>query len=251
MRYFLELSYDGQPFHGWQRQPNASSVQEVLENSISTIIRQDITLTGAGRTDTGVHARQMYAHFDSEIEIKDKEVFIRSLNRMIGKSIAIKRLILVDDNAHSRFDAIERSYKYFIIYEKNPFLRNTAWFSPCALDVHKMNEAAMLLIDTKDFTSFAKLHSDTKTNFCDVRKAEWQIYENIYGTPGIVFNITADRFLRNMVRAIVGTLVEVGREKITIPQFKDIIRSADRGSAGMSMPAEGLFLWEVKYSYIN
>ncbi len=251
MRYFIEFCYDGIPYHGWQRQPNAISVQEVLEKSMSTILRHEVLLTGAGRTDSGVHARQMYAHFDTLSEIRNGDSFLRSLNRMIGRSIAVRRLIRVEETAHARFDASERTYKYFVIYKKSPFLRESAWLSPSVLDTDKMNQAAKLLIETHDFTSFAKLHSDTKTNVCDVRNAYWVKYENSFGVPGIVFTISADRFLRNMVRAVVGTLVEVGRGKINVEDFRNIILSADRCSAGTSMPGEGLFLWEVKYPYIS
>lgn len=250
MRYFIELSYDGLPFHGWQRQPNAVSVQGVLEKSLSTIFRHDIEIVGAGRTDTGVHARKMYAHFDVDKPIDKEYEVIRSINRMCGKSIAVRRLIPVNCDAHARFDACERTYKYFVIYEKSPFLKDLSWWCPKELDVDLMNEAAELLLLTKDFTSFAKLHSDVKTNICDVRRAEWSVYENQYDIPGIVFTISADRFLRNMVRAVVGTLVEVGRRKITVNDFSGIINSLNRCNAGTSMPGEGLFLWDVKYPYI-
>lgn len=250
MRYFLEISYNGIPFHGWQRQPNAVSVQEELERSLSIVFQKEILITGAGRTDTGVHARQMFAHFDVPGLIEDDKTLIRSLNRLCGPNIAIKRIISVAKDAHARFDASERTYKYFIIYQKSPFLKDFSWFSPTPLDLDRMNEAARLLLDTKDFTSFAKLHTDVKTNICDVRRAYWENYENLEGVPGIVFTISADRFLRNMVRAIVGTLVEVGRGKKSVSDFRSVIESADRCTAGTSMPGEGLFLWEVKYPYI-
>lgn len=250
MRYFLELSYDGLPFHGWQRQPNAVTVQELLEDSLATILRTPTSVTGAGRTDTGVHARKMYAHFDSNRELKDEKLFLRSLNRLVGRSIAIHRLFHVADDAHARFDAIERTYKYFVIFDKCPFLRHYSWLSPSHLDIVKMNEASLILTRTEDFTSFAKLHSDVKTNICKVRKAQWDIFDNNYEIPGMVFTISADRFLRNMVRAIVGTLVEVGRGKMTVEEFEEVILKADRCAAGTSMPPEGLFLWDVKYKYI-
>lgn len=250
MRYFIEFAYDGGAFHGWQRQPNALSVQQTLEEALATILGVPTPLTGAGRTDTGVHARQMYAHFDSEEYITDRRRFLRSLNRMAGRDIAVRQLIPVEDDAHARFDATERSYKYFITFEKSPFLRDYAWESPRPLNIYKMNEAASMLLDICDFTSFAKLHSDTKTNICDVRYAHWEPFANQYSVPGIVFTITADRFLRNMVRAIVGTLVDVGRNRLSVEDFKNIIDARDRCSAGTSMPPQALFLWDVKYPFI-
>lgn len=251
MRYFLELSYDGTDFHGWQRQPNALSVQQRIEEALTTVMRKVTPIVGAGRTDTGVHARRMYAHFDTDKLIERPDAFLRGLNRMVGQSIALRRLILVADDAHARFDATERSYKYFVIFEKSPFLRDSSWWSPAALDVDKMNQAAGLLLNVDDFTSFSKLHTDVKTNICDVRHACWESYENPLGVPGIVFTIKADRFLRNMVRAVVGTLVDVGRGKLSLEEFTAVIDAKDRCAAGTSMPAEGLFLWDVKYPYIK
>lgn len=250
MRYFLRLSYSGAPFHGWQYQPNAGSVQQTIEESMSVILRNPVEIVGAGRTDTGVNARTMYAHFDIDSPIQDSEKFLRSLNRMVGNDISIEDLIPVHDEAHARFDALEREYKYFIIYRKSPFLKSASFYSPVILDLEKMNEAASALMETQDFTSFAKLHSDSKTNICDLRHAEWKEFSNPYGVPGIVFTIRADRFLRNMVRAIVGTLVEVGRGKISSSEFEDIIRKRDRCAAGASMPPQALFLWDIKYPYI-
>lgn len=258
MRYFIRLSYNGAPFHGWQYQPNAVSVQETIEKSLSVLARQPIDITGAGRTDAGVHARCMYAHFDWPEEIADSRKFLLSLNRLSGRDIAFHEVISVSNDAHARFDAIERTYKYFVIFEKSPFIYPFSWHSPSYLDIDIMNEAAKFLLNTKDFTSFAKLHSDAKTNICDVRHAEWTSLnskgidapEISLPKEGIVFTITADRFLRNMVRAVVGTLVDVGRGKINIDGFKDIIERKDRCSAGTSMPAEALFLWDIKYPYI-
>ena len=189
MRYFLKLAYNGAPFHGWQSQPNAVSVQQSIEEALSTILRSEISITGAGRTDTGVNARIMYAHFDSTEKIEDKRRFLLSLNRLVGKDISIEDLIPVHDDAHTRFDATEREYRYFISFEKSPFLSDFSWFSPCMLDVDAMNKAASLLLETSDFTSFAKLHSDAKTNICDVRKAEWHQWDNEYGIRGIYFII--------------------------------------------------------------
>lgn len=259
MRYFLRLSYNGSRFHGWQSQPNATSVQQTIEDSLAVLYSRPVALTGAGRTDAGVHARCMFAHFDLEEGIADKRRFLLSLNRLSGHDIAIHDVIPVADDAHARFDATERTYKYFVSFEKSPFLYPFCWHCPAKLDVDKMNEAAQYLLQVDDFTSFAKLHSDAKTNICDVRHAVWTDLHQQDSTSsgislpvdGIVFTISADRFLRNMVRAVVGTLVDVGRGKIGIDGFKKIIESKDRCSAGVSMPACALFLWDVKYPYIN
>jgi len=255
MRYFIRLAYNGEKFHGWQSQPGAITVQQKVEEALSTVMRFPIAVVGAGRTDAGVHARCMYAHFDSPVSVADKGKLLVSLNRLAGKDIAFFDIIEVPDGAHARFDAIERTYKYFVTFEKSPFLYPFSWHSPSRLDMEKMNRAASLLLDTKDFSSFAKLHSDAKTNICDVRKAIWtpldsidNLMDQIYlPKSGIVFTITADRFLRNMVRAVVGTLVDVGRGKIDIDGFREIIHKRDRCSAGTSMPAGALFLWDVKY----
>ena len=259
MRYFLKLAYNGAPFHGWQSQPNAISIQSTIEDAVTKILREKIAIVGAGRTDTGVNAREMYAHFDFDRDIKDKKKFILSLNSMVGKDIGIEEIIIVDKDAHARFDATERTYKYFVSFKKNAFQKEYSWKSPSFLNIDLMNQAADILKQTKDFTSFAKLHSDAKTNFCDVRVAEWQYIEKdkeafeFIGNldNGIVFTITADRFLRNMVRAIVGTLIEVGRGKMSLSQFKDVIDKKNRSSAGTSMPAHALFLWRVKYPFIH
>lgn len=257
MRYFLRLAYNGEKFHGWQSQPNAVSVQGRIEESLSTLARFPVTVTGAGRTDTGVHARRTYAHFDMPAPIDDPRRFLLSANRLAGKDISFEALIPVADGAHARFDATERTYKYFVSFGKTPFLHPFCWQSPSGLDIDKMNEAASLLLSVTDFTSFAKLHSDSKTNICDVRKAEWTPMDesgDLRGlmppADGIVFTISADRFLRNMVRAVVGTLVDVGRGKIGIARFREIIEEKDRCSAGTSMPPGALFLWDVSYPYI-
>lgn len=258
MRFFLELAYNGLAFHGWQIQPNADSVQEKVESALSTILRQEIKITGAGRTDTGVHARQMFAHFDYQDDIQDKEKWILSLNRLVGKDIFIKNIYKVSEDAHARFDANQRTYKYFISFSKSPFLRDFYWHSPTSLDLEAMNSASQILLNISDFTSFAKLHSDVKTNICDVREAGWKEIKkdeeagSFLGqlNDGIVFTISADRFLRNMVRAIVGTLVDVGRHKISIERFNQIILDKNRCSAGTSMPPQALFLWNVSYPYL-
>lgn len=251
MRYFLKLSYRGAPFHGWQRQPNAISVQQTIEEALTTILRKETPVTGAGRTDTGVNARVMYAHFDTDDAIEDKKKFLLSLNRLCGHDIALEDLIEVSAEAHARFDATKRTYRYFVSFEKSPFLYPLCWHSPSQLDVAQMNKAAELMLETEDFTSFAKLHSDAKTNICHVTEAGWEPWQNSFGTPGIVFVISADRFLRNMVRAVVGTLVDVGRGKLSIEDFAGIIEQKDRCSAGTSMPGEALYLWDVEYPYIE
>lgn len=253
MRYFLKLSYNGARFHGWQSQPNAESVQQKTEEALSVVTRLPVSVTGAGRTDAGVHAREMFAHFDLPQEVADKGRFLLSLNRLAGRDIAFHDLIRVADDAHARFDAIERSYRYFVTFGKSAFLYPYSWQSPSRLDMEKMNEAAALLTSTSDFTSFAKLHSDAKTNICDVREAVWAPVggDALFPSDSIVFTITADRFLRNMVRAVVGTLVDVGRGKLSVDGFREIIGRKDRCAAGTSMPPEALFLWSVKYPYIN
>lgn len=251
MRYFLKLAYRGAPFHGWQRQPNASSVQQTIEEALATILRAEVPIVGAGRTDTGVNARCMYAHFDMPAAAVPKEpaALLRGLNRICGPDIALQSLIPVPDDAHARFDATERTYKYFVTESKSPFLYPLAWHSPVSLDIEMMNRAAEMLLTTDDFTSFAKLHSDAKTNICDVRHALWTRCDSaITGEPMLVFTITADRFLRNMVRAVTGTLVEVGRGKMTLDGFARVIEAKDRCAAATSMPACALTLWEVKYA---
>lgn len=244
MRYFIKLAYNGANFHGWQSQPNADSVQESLEKALSTVLRAEIAVTGAGRTDAGVNAAMMYAHFDVDEEIGDTELLVVKLNSIVGKDIAIYKVFRVHDDAHARFDATARTYKYFIHTEKSPFLYPFSWKANCKLDFELMNKAAEKLYDFIDFTSFSKLHTDVKTNNCKITYARWEQVGEQW-----VFTITADRFLRNMVRAIVGTLVDVGRRKISVDQFCEIIENKNRCSAGTSMPGNALFLWDVKYPY--
>lgn len=259
MRYFLKLAYNGKAFHGWQSQPNAESVQSAIERAMSTIMRRDISIVGAGRTDTGVHARRMYAHFDTPEEIKDKNNFLLSLNSLIGKDIVFYDIIKVEEDAHARFDATQREYKYFISNSKDPFIKDYFWRTHSNLNLQAMNEAAQMLLETEDFTSFAKLHSDAKTNICRVSKAVWkpieedpEAFEFLGGmNNGFVFTISADRFLRNMVRAVVGTLVEVGRNKMNLDGFSKVISRKDRCCAGTSMPANALFLWDITYPFIS
>lgn len=243
-RYFMHLAYNGAPYHGWQRQPNACSVQEELEKALSTVLRQPVAVTGAGRTDTGVNARCMYAHFDVEKEIADTSRLVASLNSIVGRDIAVYSIVRVADDAHARFDATSRTYKYFIGKQKSPFGYHFAWTPPYALDLEAMNTAAAHLFDYTDFTSFSKLHTDVKTNNCRIDYARWDDEGD-----RLVFTVTADRFLRNMVRAIVGTLVDVGRHKITVEQFCQIIERKNRCEAGTSVPGNALFLWDITYPY--
>lgn len=246
MRYFLKLAYNGANYHGWQSQPNAESVQECIEKALSMVLREPIAITGAGRTDAGVNAAVMYAHFDVNEPLKDTTTLVMRLNSILGKDIAIYDVLPVHDDAHARFDATARTYKYFVHTEKSPFLYPFSWKATCKLDFDLMNEAAELLKGYTDFTSFSKLHTDVATNNCKITHARWEQEGGQW-----VFTITADRFLRNMVRAIVGTLVDVGRGKLTIEQFCQVIEKKDRCSAGTSMPGNALFLWKVEYPYID
>ncbi len=245
MRYFMHLAYRGEPFHGWQSQPNAVSVQSTIEDALAKIMREPIKIVGAGRTDAGVNAHSMIAHFDVSSPIANVDAMVRGLNSLVGRDIAIYSIKPVHDEAHARFDAVLRTYHYYAHSAKSPFCYDLSWQAPATLDYDKMNEAAKILLEVDDFTSFAKLHADNKTNICKVTYAKWKPL----GDGRWVFVITADRFLRNMVRAVVGTLVEVGRGKITIDDFRRIIDEKDRCSAGTSMPGQALFLWEVKYPY--
>lgn len=243
MRYFIEFSYNGKKYFGYQIQPNEITVQEELEKALSTILRQEIKTTGAGRTDTGVHAKKMFAHFDFEADLNENLPY--QLNSFLPPDIAVKRIFKVKDYFHARFDATFRTYEYYISMEKNPFTRDSAWqMWKRNLDVEKMNEACKILLEYEDFTSFAKLHTDNKTNFCKIYKAEWE--EN--GTE-LKFTVSADRFLRNMVRAIVGTMVEIGSGKIQPEDLRRIIEEKNRNAAGTSAPAQGLFLVDVGYNW--
>lgn len=243
-RFFISISYRGSCFHGWQRQPGDRSVQQTIEDAFSTVLRIPVSIVGAGRTDTGVNARIMYAHLDlpSADLVADSKRILNGVNRLCGNDIAVHSIFPVPETAHARFDAVERTYRYFTHTEKNPFSYPLSWQSPPGLDYENMNKAAEILLETEDFTSFSKLHTDVKTNICKVTRAEW-IFEN--GNP--LFVISADRFLRNMVRAVVGTLVDVGRGKIDIDGFRRIVECKDRCAAGTSMPGYALFLWDIKY----
>jgi len=243
MRYFIELAYDGSAYHGWQIQPNDISVQEVLAGCLSTLLGQDTELVGAGRTDAGVNARLMVAHFDVENAL-DSLYLTEKLNRMLPSDISVYRILSVSDDAHARFSATYRTYHYYVHHKKNPFNRNYSYRIPGKeLDYELMNQAAAILFEYKDFTSFSKVHTDVKTNNCNIMRAEW----NHLKDDEWLFVIQADRFLRNMVRAIVGTLVEVGRGKLSLDGFRHIIEQKDRCSAGMSMPGKALFLVDIGY----
>ena len=244
MRYFIKLSYKGTNYHGWQYQPNATSIQEELEKAFSLIMREEIAITGAGRTDTGVHAKNFIAHFETETNLDANQIkeLIYKLNSYISKDLAIHNIYHVDARMHARFDAKERTYQYFITTTKNPFATESAWYVHGKLDVDKMNKACEILKKYTDFGSFAKLHSDNKTNICDLMEAHWEVKDEL-----LVFTIKADRFLRNMVRAIVGTMVDIGQGKTSLDELRSIIESKDRNKAGRSAPAQGLFLTEIKY----
>jgi len=241
-RYFLYFSYKGTAYHGWQIQPNGISVQEVLTKALCTILRTEIELTGAGRTDTGVHARLMVAHFDFEGNFPSGFDLTAKLNSYLPKDIAVLKIREVQSDAHARFDAMSRKYEYHVVLRKSVFLTDLAARISNPLNFEVMNSAAATLKDYRDFTSFSKLHTDVKTNNCAIRQAVWTQKEDEW-----VFTIEADRFLRNMVRAIVGTLFEVGRGKMTVEEFGKVIELKDRCKAGTSVPAQGLYLVDIKY----
>ncbi|RYJ45143.1 tRNA pseudouridine(38-40) synthase TruA [Flavobacterium beibuense] len=245
MRYFIEFAYNGKNYHGWQYQPHSISVQEVLNKALSTLLKQPIDVTGAGRTDTGVHAKQMYAHFDYDSVI-NSDFLTQKLNSFLPKDIVVYRLIPLHDDAHARFDATSRTYEYHIHTFKDAFIGEGSWFHFHPLDMDKMNEAAKILFEYKDFKCFSKTHTDVRTFNCVIMEANWKKEGN-----NLVFTVAADRFLRNMVRAIVGTLVNVGLGKITLQDFREIIESRDRNKAGFSVPAHGLYLTKVAYPYIQ
>ena len=242
-RYFIYLAYDGTNYHGWQIQPNGDSVQETLNKALATFLRDEsIEVVGAGRTDAGVHARLMVAHFDIDREL-DCALVADKLNRLLPQDISVYSVKRVREDAHARFDATYRTYKYYITTRKDPFTRHYSWRLFQKLDIEKMNKAAAVLFDYIDFTSFSKLHTDVKTNNCKIMHAEW----TQCGEDEWVFTIQADRFLRNMVRAVVGTLVEVGREKLSVDGFRKVIEDKNRCSAGTSVPAHALFLVDIGY----
>ena len=241
MRYFIELSYNGKNYHGWQIQPDVISVQQKVNNALSIMLQSEISVVGAGRTDTGVHASQMFAHFDVDQELVENVVF--KLNSILPEDIVVYNVFSVDQEMHARFNAISRSYAYKICLGRDPFLLDFAWqIHSQKFDLDLMNEAAKLLLEYQDFESFSKVKTDVYTFNCDITKAVWIENEN-----KLTFHISANRFLRNMVRAIVGTLLEVGSGKKTVEDFREIIESKSRSKAGLSVPAKGLFLTAIKY----
>ena len=240
MRYFIELSYDGSPFVGWQRQPKGDSVQSCLEVALKTLLQKPVSVVGAGRTDAGVHARQLFAHVDLDDQV-DQNLKFR-LNKLLPKEIAVNSILVVADDAHARFDATGRRYSYHITTQKDPFLEKRSYYFSKSLDIELMNQAATVMLDHDDFKCFSKSRTDVKTYLCDIQQAYWE-----QNGSDMVFFIQANRFLRNMVRAIVGTLIEVGLKKISIDDFKSILQSRDRTKAGYSVPAHGLYLEKVYY----
>lgn len=242
MRYFAELRYDGAAYCGWQRQTDAPSVQQTVEAGLSTLLRGNIEITGAGRTDTGVNAAYYVAHFDVAAPIEDCAQLVYKLNLILPHDISVWGITAVGDEAHARFDAVQREYRYRIEQTKNPFTRGGSWQYYVPLNVGEMNRAAECLLRYDDFTSFAKLNSNNKTNICRITRAEWWCEGDT-----LWFSIRADRFLRNMVRAVVGTLVDVGRGRYTAEDFERIVASRDLSLASGGAPAQGLFLWDVVY----
>lgn len=252
MRYFIQLSYDGTGYHGWQVQPNGVSVQEVLQKALSTLLRQPTEVTGAGRTDAGVHASMMVAHFDwsaahegegCEEAPLDCTQLTYKLNRLLPPDVAVQAVRPVGPEMHARFSATRRTYHYYIHTRKDPFLRGYSWQVNVPLDFALMNEAAQVLLEYSDFTSFSKTGTDVKTNICQLTEARWEQLK-----PGEWrFTVSANRFLRNMVRAIVGTLVEVGRHRMTISQMRHAIEAKDRQRAGESVPGHALYLTNIEY----
>lgn len=241
-RYFLELAYDGTVYHGWQIQHNAVTVQSTLHQALATICRFPVETVGCGRTDTGVHARQLYAHMDLPEPINDPEKFQHQLNSILPTNIAVLQVIAVPNDAHARFDAVRRSYEYHVHFGKDPFREAFSWRLREMPDLERMNEAAAILLDYQDFSCFSKSNTQVFTNNCTIFEAYWQLSEK-----GMIFHISADRFLRNMVRAIVGTLLEIGYGKMQPNDMHEVIQSKDRSSAGASVPAHGLYLTKVVY----
>ncbi|MBN4071126.1 tRNA pseudouridine(38-40) synthase TruA [Crocinitomix catalasitica] len=245
-RYFLHLAYKGTNFFGWQIQSEHKSVQAIIESAMCSLhSNRQIGVTGCGRTDTGVHATNFYAHFDSDLEFEKNE-FIHNLNGIVGDDIVIKDIIPVDDKAHARFDVTSRTYHYFIHQKKDPFLRETSWYNKQKLAIDKMNRACPILQTHTNFQCFSKVNTDVDNFNCEIKHALW-----IQSEKGIIFTITANRFLRNMVRAIVGTMIEIGVEKIEPDQLIKILESKNRSQAGQSVPAHGLFLADIQYPYLE
>jgi len=255
LRYFLEFAYKGTHYHGWQYQPNAKSVQETLTKALTTILKKNIELVGAGRTDTGVHAKQMYAHFDL-VEQIDVPFYMHKLNSYLPKDIAVINIHHVHEEAHARFDATKRTYEYHIHTKKDAFESDDSWYHQNELNIEKMNDACKILFNYTDFECFSKVHTEVNTFNCTIYEAHWtrgksELFADKIDNNRLVFTISADRFLRNMVRAIVGTMVTIGLEKITIDHLNEIIESKDRGKAGFSVPAHGLYLTKVEYPFLD
>lgn len=244
MRYFLELSYLGTAYRGWQKQPDAPTVQAAVEEVLGKLLGRETEVVGCGRTDTGVHAKGYVCHFDAEREPGGEgfEALIYHANAMLSADIALTGIRSVKDDAHARFDAAEREYTYYITTQKDPLNAQTKWWYPVPLDIEKMNAAAAKLLSVSDFTTFAKTGSDNRTNICRVTHARWE-----RRGQDLIFTIRADRFLRNMVRAVVGTLVDVGRGKITVEKFAEIVEARDLSLASGAAPARGLILSRVRY----
>lgn len=245
MRFFIKLAYNGTHYHGWQYQPNAASVQETLNKALSTLLHTEINIMGAGRTDTGVHAREMFAHFDYD-SLFDCEKLVYKLNSYLPKDIVVYQIFQVADEAHCRFDATKRTYEYHLNSFKDAFLDEQSWYVNKKLDVDLMNEAAKILLNHTDFQCFSKVNTDVNTFDCTIFEAYWK-KEN----DQLIFTISANRFLRNMVRAIVGTMVNVGLNKISVADVEDIILSKSRKKAGFSVPAHGLYLTKIVYPYLS
>ncbi len=242
-RYFIQLAFDGSRYCGWQRQDNAPTVQGEIENALSLLLKKPTAIIGCGRTDTGVHAKDFFAHFSHPVLTPEQaEDIAHRLNRMLPEDIAISEIFRVGAGAHARFSAVSRTYRYYVSTRKNPFTKAYRWSRPLLPDIVKMNNAAELLRGTQDFSSFAKLHAQTLTNICTVNQAYWEEIGS-----DLIFTITADRFLRNMVRAIVGTLWKLGIGQTDLAGFIETMQKKDRSAAGMSVPACGLFLEKVVY----
>lgn len=243
MRYFVTFSYDGSRYHGWQIQPNGNSVQAELQRALTILLRRETTVVGAGRTDAGVHARMMVAHFDVDESLEDCAQMVYRLNRILPRDIAVSRVEPVAEDMHARFSATSRTYHYYIHTRKDPFLRSYSCEMHYDLDFEAMNTAAAMLLEYDDFGAFCKSHADVKTTLCRVSVARWhQMTDHSW-----YFEITANRFLRNMVRAVVGTLVDVGRHRLTIDDFRRVVEGRRRTEAGESMPGEALFLEDIRY----
>lgn len=257
MRYFLHLAFNGTRYHGWQIQRNAPSVQACLESALHLYLGDEITVTGCGRTDTGVHARDYWAHFDSAQDVKNRGLFTYKINAILPSDITVLGIFPVPTERHARFDATYRTYRYFLRFSKEPFCDGITaapgTYGQTPLNITAMNEAAQLLLGTHDFTSFSKSHTQTKTNFCTVTVAHFLSSTPDspapYLTPLLVFEVTADRFLRNMVRSLVGTLLEIGRGNRPVEWILQVLEGKSRSLAGNSVPAEGLFLWKVAYAF--